>query len=425
MICRNGKQAQRGSVLMVTLFMVGLLGFFVFAYLYLVRTQRSFVARSQAWNAAMAVAEAGVEEALAQLNPGAPASSINRSANGWGSAVNGIYGPISRTLANNNGSYTVVYTTDTYPTIYSTGTVTVASIPATLTRVVRVTTSDAGLFKAGLATKYNLDLKGNNVETDSFNSTLGTLSNNGQYDPTKTSTNGDLASIAGIVNVGNADINGSVLLGPGASETQLKNGTVTGGITNDFNVEFPDVILPSGTPLAAAPLIVPLVTNSVSYDYAFFISGYYSIADLKANIYVAPGVNVNLLLTGDATADSIRVGSGGTNTSGSLTIYMDGPTFTLTGTDIVDSGNALNFSYYGTTNNTTVKLGGNGTFTGTVYAPEADFTMGGGGTTPYDFVGAGVVKSATLNGHFRFHYDENLTRGGPKSGYVATSWTEL
>jgi hypothetical protein len=51
--------------------------------------------------------------------------------------------------------------------------------------------------------------------------------------------------------------------------------------------------------------------------------------------------------------------------------------------------------------------------------------MGGGGSTAYDFVGAAVVGSATMNGHFKFHYDENLTRNGPKSGYVATSWTEL
>ena len=49
---------------MVTLFMVGLLGFFLFAYLYLVRTQRGFVSRSQAWNHAMGMAEAGVEEAF-------------------------------------------------------------------------------------------------------------------------------------------------------------------------------------------------------------------------------------------------------------------------------------------------------------------------------------------------------------------------
>src|SRR5262245_54273296 len=210
---RISKHTERASTLMVTLFMVGLLGFFLFAYLYLVRTQRGFVARSQGWNAAMAMAEAGIEEALAQLNPGAPAPSIDRSANGWGTPTNGIYGPVTRSMTNNS-SYSVVYTTDTSPVIISTGTVYVASINATLTRVVRVTTADAGLFKAGLATKYNLDLKGNNVETDSFNSAVASLSTAGQYDPLKTSTNGDLASIAGIVNVGNATVNGTVLLGP-------------------------------------------------------------------------------------------------------------------------------------------------------------------------------------------------------------------
>src|SRR6185369_8420285 len=68
---RCSKHSECASTLMVTLFMVGLLGFFLFAYLYLVRTQRGFVARSQGWNAALAMAEAGVEEALAQLNPGA------------------------------------------------------------------------------------------------------------------------------------------------------------------------------------------------------------------------------------------------------------------------------------------------------------------------------------------------------------------
>src|SRR5437868_697514 len=95
---------EHASVLMVTLFMVGLLSFFIFSYLYLVRTQRTLVARSQAWNGAMAMAEAGVEEALAQLNPGAPAPVIDRTANGWGAAANGLYGPISRALTN-TGSY--------------------------------------------------------------------------------------------------------------------------------------------------------------------------------------------------------------------------------------------------------------------------------------------------------------------------------
>jgi hypothetical protein len=423
---RINQYPERASTLMVTLFMVFLLGFFLFAYLYLVRTQRGFVSRSQAWNGAMAMAEAGVEEALAQLNPGAPAPSIDRTANGWGQPANGIYGPVSRTLTN-NGSYSVTYTTDTSPIIYSTGYVSVASIPATLTRVVRVTTTDAGLFRAGLATKYNLDLKGNNIESDSFNSMNPSLSTFGQYDPSKTSTNGDIASIGGIVNVGNATVNGSVLLGPTASET-MNNGLITGGITNDFNVEFPDVVLPTGNPIPAAPSLIPVVTNGVTYDYAFFVGGYYSINNLKSSdsIYVAPNTSVTLLLTGNAAVNNIYVAWGGTNgTSGTLTVYMDGPTFGVSGNEIVDSGNALNFTYYGTTNNTAVSFGGNSAFTGTIYAPEADFHMGGGGSTAYDFVGAAVVGSATMNGHFKFHYDENLTRNGPKSGYVATSWTEL
>src|ERR1700757_4718113 len=89
---------ERGSALMVTLFMASLFGMFLFYYLNLIHTQRNFVARSQAWNASMGVAEAGVEEALAQLNPGAVVPSINRAANNWGGPSSGIYGPVSRNL---------------------------------------------------------------------------------------------------------------------------------------------------------------------------------------------------------------------------------------------------------------------------------------------------------------------------------------
>lgn len=415
---------------MVTLFMVALIGFFLFSYLYLVRTQRVQVARSQAWNAALAMAEAGLEEAFAQINPGVPApTNYDRTSNGWGAANGGFYGPMSRTITN-MGSYSVIIGTDpSSPVLISTGYVTVPALSSTpISRVVQLTTAYSSLFTAGMAVKYNIDLKGNNVGSDSFNSVDPNLSTAGLYDPKKTSTNGDLASIQGIVNVGNANINGSVLLGPTASETQLKNGYVSGGVTNDFNVEFPPVALPSGTPLPASigvpPLNLPFVTNGISYNYAFFSSGYYTINNLNDNIYVAPGANVTLLLTGNATATYVRVGSVAP-LSGTLTIFMDGPTFTLSGNDIVDSGNALNFAYYGTTNNTTLKFTGNASFTGTIYAPTADFTMGGGGATPYDFVGSSVTQSATLNGHFNFHYDENLGRHGPRSGFVATSWHEL
>src|SRR5262249_20298030 len=153
--------------------------------------------------------------------------------NGWGAASGGLYGPVSRTMT--SGSYAVGYTNDTFPIIYSTGYVTIPTLGTTLQRVGRGATTNAPLFPVAGGARVGIDLKGNNVTTDSFNSALTNLSNNGRYDSTKTSTNGDLATIAGIVNVGNANVNGSVSLGPTASDSVQKNGFVTGGVFQDFN----------------------------------------------------------------------------------------------------------------------------------------------------------------------------------------------
>ena len=142
------------------------------------------------------------------------------------------------------------------------------------------------------------------------------------------------------------------------------------------------------------------------------------------SLYVGTNTHVTLLITSSTSPVDIHVAGAGTN-SGQLTLYMDGPSFTLSGTNIVDSANALNFTYYGTTNNTQISFKGNASFTGTIYAPEADFKMGGGGTSIYDFVGASVTKTVTMTGHYNFHFDENLMKAGAMRGYVATSWREL
>ena len=69
---------------MVTLFIASLFGMFLLYYFNLVKTQNGLVARSQAWNSTLSLAEAGAEEALAQLNPAAPQLVVDRTANGWG-----------------------------------------------------------------------------------------------------------------------------------------------------------------------------------------------------------------------------------------------------------------------------------------------------------------------------------------------------
>src|SRR5206468_3714171 len=59
---------QAGSVLMLTLFLAIILGTTLASYLYWVRTQNLLVSESQAWNSALAIAEAGIEEGMAQIN---------------------------------------------------------------------------------------------------------------------------------------------------------------------------------------------------------------------------------------------------------------------------------------------------------------------------------------------------------------------
>ncbi|MEO7300643.1 MAG: hypothetical protein ABI042_18930, partial [Verrucomicrobiota bacterium] len=68
----------RGSVLVVTLVITGILGFTLASYLTLVGTQSRSVSRSQTWNYSIPVAEAGIEEAIVHLNRNCLWSDITR-----------------------------------------------------------------------------------------------------------------------------------------------------------------------------------------------------------------------------------------------------------------------------------------------------------------------------------------------------------
>ncbi|MBC8003477.1 MAG: hypothetical protein H7X97_12895 [Opitutaceae bacterium] len=108
----------------------------------------------------------------------------------------------------------------------------------------------------------------------------------------------------------------------------------------------------------------------------------------------------------------------------SLKLYVGGDA-SLKGNGVMNySLDALQFSLYGLPTCTSIDLGGNASFTGTMYAPNAAFKAGGGGNNQYDCVGAVIVKSVSMNGHFTFHYDEALGKNGPSSGFVVTSWNE-
>lgn len=426
------ERSEQGSVLLVAMGIIFILGLGIASYLSLMRWQETSVARSQAWNSAMGMAEAGVDEALAQLNPSAMIfnTNIDRGANGWTLGSDGLYHAPRRTLA--DGYYDVSISADTLPVICATGYVTIPTLSATVSRAVRVTTGTSSLFRGAMAAIKTVDFKGNNVETDGFDSNDPNYSTGGLYDPAKRKASGDVISSEGVINVQNAEVMGSLYTAPtgdytvgGGSVGDLgwvlsgTPGMQPGHYKNDLNVNFPDVLPPyavglppAGKSIAGTNYTWVLGNNNYLYDAsAKFNTGDAILVTGRARLYVTGD-----FLMGGGSQIIIAPGA-------SIELYVGGANTGLT--EVNNPGNCASFSYFGLPGNTAINLSGNNTFLGTFYAPSADFKLSGSGTTVTDFQGACVVSTITMNGHFRFHFDENLKRKGPMRGYVVTSWTEL
>jgi hypothetical protein len=414
-VCTHSRN--QGSILFVSLMLAFIIGLSLAGYLVLTAGQEQSVTRSQRWNTALDVAEAGIEEGLAQVN----ASPIDFSLNGWGGA-GAVFGPQTRAIS--NGKYSVVVVGTAIPAIYSTGYVSAPITGTVLKRTIKVTTQVLPLFNVGLGAVGNINMNGNSMATDSWNSHSAALSDNGVYDPTRTSTNGDVASEQGIVNIGQHKIDGNLYLGPTATYVSGTN-QVLGTINTDYNVNFPDVVLPS----SAATALNPSVNGGTNYLTSDNTA--YVVSNDNHPIVVSPGLtNVTLIVTAQTFDPTSITLQGGMSNAATLTIYDSPPSpggsVTLTGNNVGGAIGAtpVNFIFYGTTNLTSVTLSGNSAFIGAIYAPEATLNLNGGGNSN-NLMGSAIVKSASMNGHYDFHYDEALSKFGPPKGFVANSWQEL
>src|SRR2546423_9055920 len=96
-----------GSVLVIAIVVTGLVGFVLAVYLNLLSSQSTSTMRSQAWNASIPVIEAGIEEALSQLNAH---GGTNLTSDGW-SQSGSLYW-IQRYMGNNYYVATITTTTN-------------------------------------------------------------------------------------------------------------------------------------------------------------------------------------------------------------------------------------------------------------------------------------------------------------------------
>jgi hypothetical protein len=551
------KAQQLASSLLTVLVICSILSVSTMSYLSLTEQQNALSSRSQSWNVAIAVTEAGLEEGLQQLNN----NTWNLTADGW-TGNNGVYS-FTRTLFDAN-SYTVTIDMSAdpfHPTIISRAYVSLAAItvspplaaiglpgptPNTVARAVRVRCARGNLLIKGMVAKHTIDMNGNDILTDSFDSSDPNWSTAGQYDPNKTRANGDIATNDGLRNslsTGNANIYGHAVTGPGGNVAVGSNGGVgeqswvashhgqveTGYFSDNANFTFPDQILPygaSGSQLLPNGPITVGVTNYISNTNAttsdtypssvpnggvktnttWTTGGWKNVPGIVTNCssallsgknYPAAGTycvnpppwqtgngqnnnsswswygignytypsytytydlySTNYTVTGE-TYDNVLTGgnyyaaaplSGKTlvlgacnlvlprginmsgndvlqiSQSGSINIYV-GANSSVGGNGVVNqNGYAINCQLFCTPNVTSFTLNGNGTFTGIIIAPEAAVQMNGGGKSYEDFIGCLMAASIKMNGHFKFHYDESLSRSGANSRYIATSWDEI
>ena len=88
---RTNQTKNQGSVLLVTLCTAWVIGIALVSYLTLVANQNRTTYHSQSWTGSIPVLEAGIEEALTQLNYNNGEGVTNAASHGWTLMTNGYY----------------------------------------------------------------------------------------------------------------------------------------------------------------------------------------------------------------------------------------------------------------------------------------------------------------------------------------------
>ena len=471
---RTNQTKNQGSVLLVTLCTAWVIGIALVSYLTLVANQNRTTYHSQSWSGCIPVLEAGIEEALTQLNYNNGEGVTNAASHGWTLMTNGYYYKSQIVGPATDGTYYEVTIdpnaagTPATPIIISQGyvpapgntgtpmgggdtafgmilgTVSGQSTPAMISRTVKVGTllQKSGGGKGGINTKGTISFSGGSL--DSFDSSDTNSFPGGKYVSANRKANGQAVSNSSATNaiaVGTGHIYGSVTTGPGAGTVSVGSGAVgdlafnanpTGTHiqdyhqTGDANVQFDDVTAPFLFGSGSAPVSGGWV-GGTNYTWVLdaAVNSKFNWATIALNStqrMVVTGGDVTLYLSGDFRINGglvpayVYVAPGA-----SLKVYVTGTTSVAGGGIVNGTGLARNLSVYGLgTAALTWPFSGSSAFIGTVYAPYALLNFSGTAGASGSF----SANRVALSGGASIHYDESLSVGTDPQ-YVASSWNEI
>ena len=458
------------NVLVVTLFITAALGIVLASYLTMIGSQRNLTGRSEAWNRALVLAESGIEEGLAHLNQNAT-NAVNLGTQGW--QLNGAEYTMHRDFS--DGYYEVSILAGGKPLITSSGyslapgnyasasgsllaaAGTISATKTYISRTVQVECDSKGALTKAIVARDTVNLNGKSVFTDSYHSYDPASSTNdgsgvawGQYDASKRRDNGDVAVIFGLkddINVsgakirghastganGDIDLKGKAAIGSNKWIDDGNMGIEPGWSSDDANFSMPPVVLPFTTG-------VPPLSGFVGTNYYDMIldKGDYKVGNLKGKVLVRGTARIlatgNVNFSTDPRKDEgIEIDPGAR-----LEIYADCMNVTMTGKKnkknttslkmgLNAGGNATNSFLFATDKCTSIDFHNMDTFTGVVYAPNAEVKLKAGSPKYYhcDVFGSISGKRITLEKNATFHYDENVGTAPGFRQYVIKSWREL
>lgn len=462
-------RSARGSVLIVAMLMAAIIGISLVSFIKLSNNSLKQAHRTFYSNSAMNLAEVGLEEAVSRFNQ---LDNVATAADAWPSpwtlnntAYNSSSSPFTPCATNNFTGFTVGPNTagsvkvwvhyydgqaGATPRIVAKSTITQPDGSPPISKYIEVTLRKRSLFSNGLVARDNVTWVGHPM-ADSWDSRSDTRIPAGlaaiPYDPSIRTANVVVGSISGNIGLAGGEVWGYAKTG--------EFGAITGGSvhplgtttddptrrTNDFNATFPVPTVPNPTTFntraSAYNATVTLPEAGDNFEVVAGVNTYYykftgtTAVNLNGTKTLTIGAGKKVVFLANAsnsTTNAIDVGGGaGVSVAAGATwnVYTNGDV-RITGTGMANANNSPASSmFWGTqTSGQNFDISGNGQLIATVYAPDADVSLNGGGTSGL-MCGAVVAKSITMNGGTEFHYDDALGRLTTGNPFGISKWREL
>lgn len=453
---------RRGSVLLVGMMLASILAVSLVSYINLSRTSLQLSQRALWANAAMNLAENGLEEAMYSLNRRVSDPSYSWRNAGWGTDDDEAWRkwtnlPVDGAASGEIRVYVYNYTGESAPVVVARGIVRppVGSGAPNAEKWVLIRTRRATKFANGLVAREFIRFNGSSATVDSWISQpdSGGINTYSSLRARDQASVGSVSVAVNAVSVQNARIwgyasTGGALpqVGPQGSIGPFGSGNgfidmnrVSTHFFANFEAGFSSRVV-AAFPLPASTSDLAKLSTNAPPALVRLSSGKFRLASpLKLNSSVLEiSGPVELFINATPGANGLEIGGNGAInilSSGSLTIYtlcdvsIAGNGLLNGGSTGTTAGLPSKFQLYGQSTAATLKqkitIAGNAALSGAIYAPNASVTISGGGSSDRDVLGSIVANDITFNGNVQFHQDESLAKLTTAAPYRLTSWNEL